>query len=677
MKKNNSSYLSRLNWKQMPLLRTLVLVQVGIALIFSVIAMLITVYLFNQRSSEIRNLRKIDLIRLMSSEQEKIRLWSSLGMIEASNLALQEIRKIDFIKSVEVKSLGTKDFNLLKRDESFVIIPEKLDKNLPFYVIFKLDNSTDSNLLQALSIPSLLLVFILVLIYSSIAFIIQKIFRPLSSLISDGQAFIEGDEVIDIEASGEMEVLISKIQNTQRFQIQLESEKKNFKLATQVAHDIRSPLEMLKGIKEDLALLPEDSRRRIQLGVNRIEEITYNLLKANKSDNHSKSGNETQELLSLVLGVVTEKKIEYRNNENILINDSFGAESYGLFSNLNRSKFKSILSNLINNAIESFPHLQGTVLITLEENENFNLVKVIDNGPGIPKEVASKLFTRGFTTKNNGNGLGLVNAKQDLEAIGGNLTFETAEGKGTTFVITLPKSQIPATLIDAIHAHRYEKIIILDDDPSFHDAWEKRFEGLQNKIEHIYSVEEMFSKYDSLHEKILLLSDFELMDKNFDGIDTITKLNHAKHSILVTARNEELEIQERCLKQGIKLLPKSLVNYVKVIKDSRERATLTVLIDDDKLIRYNWLSFCEKKGIPFKYFKSIEAFLEVADSIQKDAKIYIDSDLGNNIRGEVESEKIFKLGFKNLFLATGYEKEFINKPKWILDVHSKSPEIVI
>ena len=269
-----------------------------------------------------------------------------------------------------------------------------------------------------------------------------------------------------------------------------------------------------------------------------------------------------------------------------------------------------------------------------------------------------------------------------MEAIGGSLSFETEEGKGTTFTITLPKSDTPSSFIDAIHAHNYERIIILDDDPSFHDVWSKRLEGLESKVEHIYSVENMLSKYQSLHPKILLLSDFELMDKSYDGIDTIIKLNHANHSVLVTARSEELEIQERCLKAGIKLLPKSLVNYVKIIKESPEvelthhSASLTVLIDDDKLIRYNWSSFCEKKGIPFKDFNSIDDFLHVADSIPKDAKIFIDSSLGNNLKGEVESEKIFKLGFKNLYLATGYEKESINKPNWILDVHSKSPEVV-
>jgi hypothetical protein len=100
------------------------------------------------------------------------------------------------------------------------------------------------------------------------------------------------------------------------------------------------------------------------------------------------------------------------------------------------------------------------------------------------------------------------------------------------------------------------------------------------------------------------------------------------------------------------------------------------VIDDDKLVRLNWSSFCEKKGIPFREFSSVDSFLASADSIPKDAKIYIDSNLGDDIKGEIESEKIFNLGFKNLYLATGYGKEFIQKPDWILEVYSKSPVII-
>jgi hypothetical protein len=101
-----------------------------------------------------------------------------------------------------------------------------------------------------------------------------------------------------------------------------------------------------------------------------------------------------------------------------------------------------------------------------------------------------------------------------------------------------------------------------------------------------------------------------------------------------------------------------------------------VLIDDDRLVHLNWKSHCKKNGLDFHGFYSIEAFLGDSSSFDKASRIYIDSNLGDGIKGEIESEKIFALGFLNLYLATGYEKGSIQKPAWIKEIYSKSPEII-
>lgn len=56
----------------------------------------------------------------------------------------------------------------------------------------------------------------------------------------------------------------------------------------------------------------------------------------------------------------------------------------------------------------------------------------------------------------------------------------------------------------------------------------------------------------------------------------------------------------------------------------------------------------------------------------KNTLIYIDSELGENIKGEIESEKIFKEGFKNIILSTGYNRKLENMPYWITKVQGKS-----
>jgi signal transduction histidine kinase len=100
-----------------------------------------------------------------------------------------------------------------------------------------------------------------------------------------------------------------------------------------------------------------------------------------------------------------------------------------------------------------------------------------------------------------------------------------------------------------------------------------------------------------------------------------------------------------------------------------------VLIDDDKLIRIGWKCQAEKAGIDLKCFESIDRFLDDQTNIPKDARIYVDSSLKNGVKGEIDSEKIAKLGFFHIFLATGYSKSYFNLQEypWIQGVSNKSP----
>jgi signal transduction histidine kinase/FixJ family two-component response regulator len=563
--------------------------------------------------------------------------------------------------------------------------------------VFKLSN-------LASFVPLLLIIGFSFIFLTSLTRIFQQyFFVPLTKMLKDAeqaglnkQNFKYDGDVEEFEhLKNQLNSMLFRINEMNETNLKLEKAAGVGEVASQVAHDIRSPLEVLKSIDTDLQFLPIDSKRRILLSISRIEEIAYNLLKTHKQSLTSNKEIQSEELLGLLKSVILEKKIEFRNRASVEIIEDFDSNSYGLSSIIQRNTLKNIVSNLVNNGIDSFEGSPGNIKISINLHDHFNVITFIDNGNGINPTIREKLFTKGFTTKKTGNGLGLFNAKQDIEAVGGTIVCESEVGKGTTFTISLPKSEASATFIGSIDAYKYERIIVLDDDPAFHEVWAKRLQGLESKVEHIHSVEEMLSKYQALHPKILLLSDFELMDKHLDGIDTILKLGHSEYSVLVTARNEEKAIQDRCLAAGIKLLPKSLVNYVKVVKENSasfkvgssgaglqltsedqdtKAQTSIVLIDDDRLIHLNWNSYCKNNGFQFHGFKSIAQFIAFSTGIDKGSKIYIDSNLGDGIKGEIESEKIFALGFLNLYLATGYEKGSIQKPAWIKEIYSKSPE---
>ena len=96
-----------------------------------------------------------------------------------------------------------------------------------------------------------------------------------------------------------------------------------------------------------------------------------------------------------------------------------------------------IMYNLVNNAVQAMPE-GGNLNIHAYKEANDVIITVKDTGVGIPEAVKNKLFTPMFTTKAKGQGFGLPVIKRMTEALGGTVTFESQQGKGTTFIIRLP-----------------------------------------------------------------------------------------------------------------------------------------------------------------------------------------------------------------------------------------------
>jgi signal transduction histidine kinase len=128
-------------------------------------------------------------------------------------------------------------------------------------------------------------------------------------------------------------------------------------------------------------------------------------------------------------------------------------ESYGAEVKLNRrghlptiladaEQLKEVLVNLLVNACEAMG-AGGTIVISEQEGMvkplgQVVVIQVSDNGPGVPETIQARLFEPFFTTKEEGTGLGLSIAARIVKEHGGWLNLTSVEGKGATFIITLP-----------------------------------------------------------------------------------------------------------------------------------------------------------------------------------------------------------------------------------------------
>ena len=104
-----------------------------------------------------------------------------------------------------------------------------------------------------------------------------------------------------------------------------------------------------------------------------------------------------------------------------------------------------VLSNLVHNAIKYSPE-DSTIDLQVEKKEDKLLLKIIDEGIGIPKKEQKHIFDRYFRAGNalttQGTGIGLNIAKQHLENLGASLEFSSKENKGSTFMVHIPLQPI-------------------------------------------------------------------------------------------------------------------------------------------------------------------------------------------------------------------------------------------
>ncbi len=219
-------------------------------------------------------------------------------------------------------------------------------------------------------------------------------------------------------------------------------------LAAGIAHEINNPVAIMveeAGWIEDLLEeedfkegenLAEFERALIQIRTQgqRCKEITHKLLSfARKTDPrvHEVQLNAlVEEMVSL-----SAQKAKYAN----VVLETQLAENLPTV-NVSESEMQQVFLNLINNATDAMEKTGGTIRVTTGSKDDDIIIRVSDNGPGIPKANLDRIFNPFYTTKavGKGTGLGLSICHGIIKKIGGEIKVESNVDVGTTFIVRIP-----------------------------------------------------------------------------------------------------------------------------------------------------------------------------------------------------------------------------------------------
>ncbi|MCK5267600.1 MAG: response regulator, partial [Spirochaetes bacterium] len=273
------------------------------------------------------------------------------------------------------------------------------------------------------------------------------------------------------------------------------TEKRKMEYELQKAHKLESLGILASGIAHDFnnvitGIMGNISLALIHLSPN--DQIFRYLTNAEKAVNQAKDL--AQQLLTFSKGGAPLKNITsiidlIKNASSIVLRGSnvkyeLQAPDDLLSVRIDQGQISQVINNLIINADQAMP--EGGIIkiksenIQIKKNQDFPLpsgkyikISIGDQGTGIPEEYLNKIFDPFFTSKPNGNGLGLTICYSIIKKHNGYITVESKIGHGTTFYIYLPSFQ--DKMIETIKVEKNistgkEKILVMDDEKIVRDV---------------------------------------------------------------------------------------------------------------------------------------------------------------------------------------------------------------
>ena len=334
-------------------------------------------------------------------------------------------------------------------------------------------------------------------------------------------------------------------------QIEINADKDRF--ISVLAHDLRSPfsglLSLTESLKENLRSYDIDEIEEQVKVISQSAEKIYNLLEDlliwALAQNDKIPFNLQRINLLNVSRSIRELLLPTANLKNIRINCR---EEGKLYINADPEMLKTVLRNLVSNAIKFTPH-GGTVTIGSQYIDSKIRISVSDNGVGIdPRNIKrlfdiSQIFTTKGTEDEEGTGLGLLICKKFAEKHGWEIQVNSHLGKGSTFHFTIPYIDEPEETYkvkNGVQTNSKEergkkmKVLIVEDDEISRMLLEKGLETLTRDIQSVDSGNKAVRVIRENPDINLILMDISM--PIMDGYEALKQIREFNKDVIIIAQ---------------------------------------------------------------------------------------------------------------------------------------------
>ena len=317
---------------------------------------------------------------------------------------------------------------------------------VPYLQDNTLQNEELKEFLERLSVVYLLILFIAIVLAYFLSKYITKSLENVSRKMRQTTVDRTNEKIILDDASQEIINLVdsynSMIDQIEDSAVKLAQSERNQawrEMARQVAHEIKNPLTPMRLTVQSFDHNFDPSDPDIQPKMHEfceslIQQIDIMSEISSAFSSFAQMPHANKEKLNVVeevkksLDIFHESYIKYQPAKEEII------------TKVDKIQLTRIVTNLVTNAIHALQNIEDpSIIVRVSETQRHVSIEVEDNGKGIDKVDAPKIFEPKFTTKSSGMGLGLPMVKNIVEAYNGSITFDSQVNEKTVFSVSLPK----------------------------------------------------------------------------------------------------------------------------------------------------------------------------------------------------------------------------------------------